>query len=81
MRSRVCWRVGEVGAWLLLLLLVSVRAAEGVRSMVRGSHTRDVSLGSNTLQNLQTMWEKESHEEEVRHNSSHSFYSAHPQGS
>ncbi|XP_050710896.1 adipolin-like [Eriocheir sinensis] len=67
MRAGVCWRTGALGAWLLLLLLVSVRAAEGVRSMVRGSHTRDVSLGSNTLQSLQTLWQKEGQEEERPH--------------
>lgn len=67
MRAGVCWRAGAVGAGLLLLVLVGVQEAEGVRSMVRGSNARDLSLGSNALQSLQTLWQKNSQEEERPH--------------
>ncbi|KAK8374711.1 hypothetical protein O3P69_016136 [Scylla paramamosain] len=64
MQGGLCWRAGAMGVWLLLMLLLNLQETEGVRSMVRGSHARDLSLGSNTLQSLQTLWQKDSQEEE-----------------
>lgn len=48
----------------LLLVVMGVRAALGVRSMVRGSQARDMARGTNTLQELQRTWYKDSQEEE-----------------
>ncbi|KAG0714976.1 Adipolin [Chionoecetes opilio] len=67
MWTSVCWQASALGGWLLLLLLGYVQETEGVRSMVRGSHARDLSLGSNTLQSLQTLWQKDTQEEEPPH--------------
>ncbi|XP_042212588.1 adipolin-like [Homarus americanus] len=59
--SRFC--SNAVGA-SLLLVVVGVRTSLGIRSMVRGGQARDVALGSNTLQGLQSMWYKDSQEED-----------------
>ncbi|KAG7174055.1 putative Adipolin-like [Homarus americanus] len=61
--SRFC--SNAVGA-SLLLVVVGVRTSLGIRSMVRGGQARDVALGSNTLQGLQSMWYKDSQEEDKK---------------
>ncbi|XP_027207802.1 adipolin [Penaeus vannamei] len=57
---------GAVSASLLMIVM-SVRAAVGIRSLVRGTHARDLALGSNALQSLQSMWQRDSQESEPPH--------------
>ncbi|XP_066956824.1 adipolin-like [Macrobrachium rosenbergii] len=58
---------GTCNGWVCFSLVVifsGIRAVEGIRSMVMGPKSRDISLGSNALQGLQSMWYKDSQEDE-----------------
>ncbi|XP_042884945.1 adipolin-like [Penaeus japonicus] len=57
---------GAVSASLLMIVM-SVRATVGIRSLVRGTHARDLALGSNALQSVQSMWQRDSQESEPPH--------------
>ncbi|KAK7075513.1 hypothetical protein SK128_014625 [Halocaridina rubra] len=65
MRVMSLWGMGVCLTLVVMMMMTGViRTVEGIRSMVMRPQARDLSLGSNDLQGLQSMWAKESQEDE-----------------